>query len=88
MEHRPFWDDLEVVVAHDPYLLEYPPPGDAPFDPQLSYPEYAGPIVDRSNGVYSAVRDFLRLSVVTNPTSAHHSGTRCEESSIRVCGSP
>ena len=61
MEHRPFWDDLEVVVAHDPYLLEYPPPGDAPFDPQLSYPEYAGPIVDRSNGVYSAVRDFLRL---------------------------
>src|SRR2546430_1155619 len=61
VEHDSFWDDMRVVISHDPLLLEYPQASDAPFAPDRHYPEYRDEIAARSNPVYDAVRHLLRL---------------------------
>lgn len=55
------WRDLDVGLVHCRSLRAYPELGEAPFHPDIPFPEYDGPLASKSNPVYSAVRETLRM---------------------------
>lgn len=53
--------NLNVGIARDDRVLEYPSLDSIPFDPTIQFPEYNGPTTSGANPVYSLVRQAVRL---------------------------